>query len=122
MAHSSAATPIRTSARSPVAALGKLTVAAALGFPLVLSSDFFVHGLTVPGLLFTGIALALASIVSGLIATGWRWAPLLGAALYALLLFNFAPTLLTALSHPADTYLFAINVVFLALAAVGMAA
>jgi len=122
MEQTSMASPIRPSARRPVAALGKLTMAAAFGFPLVLSTDFFVHGLTMPGVLFTGIALALAGVVSGLIATGWRWTPLLGAALYVLLFFNIAPTLLTALSHPGDTYLFAINVIFLALAAVGITA
>jgi plastocyanin len=122
MEQTSMASPIRPSARRPVAALGKLTMAAAFGFPLVLSTDFFVHGLTMPGVLFTGIALALAGVVSGLIATGWRWTPLLGAALYVLLFFNFTPTLLTALSHPGDTYLFAINVIFFALAAVGITA
>jgi plastocyanin len=123
MEQSSTATRIRASARPPVAALGKLTVIALLGFPLLVSSDLVRHGLTMPGLLFTGIALALAGIVSGLIATGWRWAPLLGAALYALLLLTSFPTVLAALSNPSgDTYLFAFNAIFLALAAVGITA
>jgi plastocyanin len=117
------ATRIRPAVSPPVATLGKLTIAAALGFPLLVSTDLVRHGLTVPGLLFTGIALALAGIVSGLIATGWRWAPLLGAALYTLLLLASFPTVLAALSNPGgDTYLFAFNAIFLALTVVGTAA
>jgi plastocyanin len=122
MAQSSAATRIHPPARPPVAAIGKLTMAALLGLPLLISSDLVVHGLTMTGLLFTGIALVLAGTVSGLIATGWRWAPLLGAALYALMLLTSVPVILAALSHPSDTYLFAFNVIFLALTAVGMGA
>jgi plastocyanin len=122
MEQTSIAPRTRPAARRPVAALGKLTVVAAFEFPLILSTDFFVHGLTVPGVLFTGIALALAGIVSGLIATGWRWAPLLGAVLYAQPLLTSSPVVLAALSHPSDTNLFAFNAIFLALATVGITA
>jgi plastocyanin len=115
-------TRIGAHGRRPVAALGKLTAIAALGLPLLFSSDLVRHGLTIPGLVFTGITLALAGIVSGLIATGWRWAPLLGVALYVFLLLTSVPVLLSALSHPSDTYLFAFNVIALALATVGITA
>src|SRR5262245_18408958 len=122
MAHSSAATPTRVPTRLPVAALGKLTLIMVLGFPLLVSSDLIRHGLATPGLLFTGVALVLAGIVSGLIATGWRWTPLLGAVLYVLILLTSLPIVLTAVSHPSDAYLFAFNVIALALTAVGVAA
>jgi heme/copper-type cytochrome/quinol oxidase subunit 2 len=88
----------------------------------LVSSDLIRHGLTMPRLVFTGVALVLAGIVSGLIASGWRWASLLGAVLYVLQLLASSSTVRAALSHPSDAYLFAFNVVFLALAAVGMAA
>jgi len=122
MEKSTTLTRPRIRARRPVAALGKLTVAALLGLPLLFSSDLFVHGLTVPGLLFTGITLILAGILSGLIALGWRWAPLTGALLYGLLLAASFPTLVLALSHPSGIFLFAFNVVAFALIVVGMGA
>jgi len=122
MVQASTASRICSPARPPVAALGKLTMAAALGFPLLVSSDLIRHGLTMPGLLFTGVALVLAGIVSGLIATGWRWTPLLGAVLYVLILLTSASIVITALSHPGDTYLFAFNVIAVALTVVGVTA
>lgn len=106
----------RTPARSRLSALGKLTVAAVIGFPLLLSTDFFAHGVNVTNLLFTGIALILAGIVTGIIvATRWRWSPLLGALLYGAILAVSIPIILYALSHPNETYSFALYVVFLAL-------
>jgi hypothetical protein len=113
----------RTPARSRLSALGKLTVAAVIGLPLLLSTDFFAHGVNVTNLLFTGIALILAAIITGIImATRWRWVPLLGALVYGALLALFIPVLPYALSHPTETYSFALNVVLLALAVVGIGA
>ncbi len=101
--------------------LGKLTVAAVLGLPLLLSTNVVVNGLNVMNLLFAGIALILAAIVTGIIvATRWRWSPLLGALLYGIMLALFIPIMPYALSHPNETYLFALNVVFLALAVFGI--
>jgi hypothetical protein len=57
----------------------------------------------------------------GLIATRWRWAPLLGAALYALTLLTSGLVDHAQLSHPSETDLFAFNVIVRALAAAGMA-
>jgi len=122
MEQTSIATRAGAPGRRPVAALGKLTIIAALCLPLLFSSDLVRHGLTAPGMLFTSIALALAGIVSGLIITGWRWTPLLGAVLYVLILLASVPTVISALSHPGDTYLFAFNVIALALTIVGMTA
>ncbi len=119
-------TPIgvtRTPARTRLSALGKLTVAVVLGLPLLLSTDFIVHGPNVANLLFAGIALVLAAIITGIIvATRWRWSPLLGVLVYGVMLALFIPILPYAISHPNETYMFALNVVFLALAVVGIGA
>ena len=113
----------RTPARTRLSALGKLTVAAVIGLPLLLSTDFFQHGVNVANLVFTGIGLVLAAIVTWImVATRWRWSPLLGAVLYFLVLAGSIYILPYALSHPNETYLFALNVVFLALAVVGIGA
>jgi len=103
--------------------LGKLTVAAVIGLPLLLSTNVVINGLNLMNLLFAGIALILAAIVTVIIvATRWRWSPLLGALLYVVMLALFIPIMPYALSHPNETYLFALNVVFLALAVVGIGA
>jgi len=119
-------TPIsvtRTPGRTRLSALARLTVAAVLGLPLLLSTDFVVHGLNVTNLLFTGIALILAAIITTLIvATRWRWSPLLGALVYGLLLVASIPIILYTLSHPNETYMFALNVVLLALSIIAMGA
>ncbi len=113
----------RTLARTRLSTLGKLTVAAVLGLPLLLSTDFVVHGLNVTNLLLAGIALVLAGIITGIIvATRWRWSPLLGALLYGVMLALFIPILPYALSHPNETYMFALNVVLLALTVIAMGA
>src|SRR5713226_169204 len=110
-------------ARTRLSALGKLTVAAVIGLPLLLSTDFFQHGVNVANLVFTGIGLLLAAIVTWImVATRWRWSPLLGAVVYFLVLAGSIYILPYALSHPNETYLFASNVVGLALTVVGMGA
>src|SRR6266851_276960 len=113
----------RTPARTRLSALGKLTVAAVIGFPLLLSTDFFVHGVNMSNLLITGIALIIAAIISGIIvATRWRWSPLLGALVYGLALAGSVPFILDALSFPNETYMFALNVVLLALSVIAIGA
>ena len=112
-----------TPARTRLSALGKLTVAAVIGLPLLLSTDFIAHGVNVGNLLFTGIGLLLAAIVSGIIvATRWRWSPLLGALVYGLALAGSVPFILDALSFPNETYMFALNVVLLALSVIAIGA
>lgn len=113
----------RTPARTGLSAFGKLTVAAAIGLPLLLATDFIVEGLTQMNLLITGIALVLAGIVTGLsVATRWRWSALLGALVYGAMLALFIPILPYALSHPNETYMFALTVVLLALSVIAMGA
>ncbi len=113
----------RTPARTRLSALGKLTVAAVLGLPLLLSTGFVVQGLNVTNLLFVGIALILAGIITALIvATRWRWSPLLGALVYGAMLALFIPIMPYALSHPNETYMFALTVVLLALSVIALGA
>jgi len=112
-----------TPARTRLSALGKLTVTAVIGLPLLLSTDFFVHGVNVSNLVFTGIGLLLAAIATGImVATRWRWSPLLGAVLYVLVLAGSIPIIPYALSHPNETYMFALNVGFLALSVIAIGA
>ncbi len=112
-----------TPTRTKLSALSKLTAAAVIGLPLLLSTDFFVHGVNVSNLVFTGIGLLLAAIVTGImVATRWRWSPLLGAVLYVLVLAGSIPIIPYALSHPNETYMFALNVGFLALSVIAIGA
>lgn len=66
--------------RQPLATLGKLTVAAligtALAFATLLLTILLATGAMVPPLLIVAIALL---VVAGIVATGVRWTPLLGA-------------------------------------------
>jgi len=110
-------------ARTRLSALSKLTAAAVIGFPLLLSTDFFVHGVNMSNLLITGIALLLAAIISGIIvATRWRWSPLLGVLVYGLVVAGSIAFILDALSFPNETYMFALNVVLLALSVIAIGA
>src|SRR5260370_27390276 len=109
--------------RSRLSALSKLTAAAVLGFPLLISTDFFVHGVNASNRLTTGIALINAAIISGIIvATRWRWSPLLGVLVYGLVVAGSIPFILDALSFPNETYMFALNVVLLALSVIAIGA
>jgi plastocyanin len=112
-----------TPARTRLSALGKLTVAAVLGLPLLLSTDFFQHGVHVANLLFTGIGLVLAASATGImVATRWRWSPLLGALLYGLILAASIPIIPYMLSHPNEPSMFALTVVLLALSVIALGA
>ncbi len=66
--------------RQPLAALGILTVLALLGQALALAGLMLVAGLIIPPLLILAV---ITLVVAGLVATGIRWAPLLGS-LYSL--------------------------------------
>lgn len=108
-------------ARARLSALSRLTVAALIGMPLLLSSDFFRHGVNGVNLLFTGITLLLAGVPTGIIvATRWRWSPLLAVLVYTAMLAASIPFILDALSRPNETFLFLFNVLFLALAVIAI--
>ncbi len=64
----------RSNGRRPLAALGKLSVAALAGMAGLLVYAIVQFGFYPPVLIFIAAALILA----GIVAMGWRWAPLLG--------------------------------------------
>ncbi len=104
--------------RMPVGTLGKLTIVALSGLALVLAyfqvaiAKEFVMDLTVIG----GIMLLMA----GLITTGWRWTPFLGALISFLAVAGNRAGVIYDLTHPESFHTFAPVVVTVALALVGM--
>jgi uncharacterized cupredoxin-like copper-binding protein len=114
--------PSRTRARMPLAALGKLAAGALVGLGLVFGYAQTVFGGFDP--MLTGVAVAML-IVAGVVATGWRWAPALGAvlalAIGGMLLVPAAGTIAFSLSHPTDG-LFILMVLLLPLLALAIIA
>jgi plastocyanin len=70
-------------ARRPLAGLGRLTVGALIGVALLIAG-FMALAIGEFEPILAGIA-AVPLIAAGVVALGWRWAPLLGALLFALL-------------------------------------
>jgi len=109
-------------ARQPLAALGKLTVAALVGIGAMLGYAQTVFGGFDP--MMTGFAL-LFLVVAGVVAIGWRWAPALGALLSLLLAGGLlAPAIKEiafSLTHPSDFATFSLLVVLLPLLFIGLA-
>lgn len=85
------ATP-RRFARTPLAALGKVTVGSFIGLAALFGYAQILFGF-VP--IITGLAL-VALLLAGLVASGWRWTPLLGTLIFGALL---ALVLLTPISN-----------------------
>ena len=109
-------TQTRSYGRRPLAALGKLTVAALIGMAGLLGYAIVQFGFYPPVVIFMAAALILADIV----ATGWRWAPLLGVLVYGGLLVLAGPFIPYALGHPEETFRFSFMLLFLGLAIVGI--
>jgi uncharacterized cupredoxin-like copper-binding protein len=109
----------RKSARLPLAPFGKLTVAALVGIALiVIYSIAFVVGRLDP----LALAFALVALIcAGIVAVGWRWAPLLGTLLSAVMLASYIPTLGYIFTHPDDPA-FVSAALFLPTAIVGVVA
>jgi plastocyanin len=110
----------RSYARSPLAALGKLTVAALVGIGIMFMyfQAVLLKQIEMPLPILAGIALVLAA----LIALGWRWAPFLGAAWSAFMIAGNLAHIRYDLQHPENTHLFAWNLVMLALTVIGVIA
>jgi uncharacterized cupredoxin-like copper-binding protein len=102
-----------------VGALSRLTVAALIGLALALVyvQAVILKQFELPLTVFAGLMLATA----GLIATGWRWVPLVGAALSALVVVAKIDPVIYDLTHPESFHLFAYMLVAVALALVGFA-
>lgn len=103
--------------RKPLAALGKLTVAALVGIALaVIYVMVAMFGSIDPmGLVFSAIPLLFA----GIILIGWRWAPLLAVLISGLLLAFVGPMLPFILTHPSEP-MFAPILIILVLAVIGV--
>src|SRR5262245_7152687 len=104
--------------RQPLAALGKLTIAALVGIALaVIYVLAAVVGQIDPmGLAFSGLPL----IAAGVMLAGWRWTPALGALVGVLLLAMIGPMAPFALADPGSAT-FAPVLLVLALSAVAVA-
>jgi hypothetical protein len=64
-------------ARTPLAALGKLTVVGVVGIGLALIYlQAAMIGMIIPPL---AVFTVISFVIAGVVAVGWRWAPLLGA-------------------------------------------
>ena len=112
--------PTRTRTRTPLAALGKLTAAAlvGMGIMLVVLQAAIIGGLDPPLAVFAAVAV----IAAGIVAIGWRWAPILGTIICGLVTgMNFEP-LMFGLTHPNDFRVFTFDVVTLAVAVAGILA
>jgi plastocyanin len=112
--------PARRFRRQPLAALGKLTVAALIGLTLLLTYvQVGIFGFMPPLVIFQLVVL----IAAGVVAAGWRWAPLVGTLVCGLLLIlNGLPLLQTLGAPGVQGQIFGVSVVMLALLVVGTGA
>ena len=109
----------RANVRPALAALGKVTMAALIGIALiVICAMLFVSRHIDPMAL--GFVL-VALICAGIVALGWRWAPLLGTLLSGLMLASYIPLLGYIASHP-DEPNFVTAALFLPVSIVGIVA
>ncbi len=108
----------RASKRRPLAALGKLTIASlftmALLFVLFMT---LIIGELIPPLL---VIAALALVFGGIIAAGWRWAPVLATLLAAAVLAMFWPPMRFSLAHPEESRVFSFMAAIIATLLVAM--
>jgi uncharacterized cupredoxin-like copper-binding protein len=111
----------RASTRQPLAALGKLTIAALIGDAAMLGYAQTIFGGFDP--IMTGFAVAFL-VVAGVVAVGWRWAPALGALVSLLLAGGLLAPAITevvfSLTHPSDFGTFSLLVVLLPLLLIGL--
>ncbi len=106
--------------RAPLSALTKLTIAALLGLASVaVYAKTMVVG---PMDLSTAILTAVLLLVAGVIATGRRWAPLLGVLMSSLPIVGSLNLIIHDLTHPEAFSLFVIVLLVVATTLVGIVA
>jgi hypothetical protein len=110
--------------RQPLATLGKLTAAALLGaalaFTILLLTIFQATGTLVPPLLIVAVVLF---IVAGIVVTGVRWTPLLGALMGLGTIIGGVFTqqyFVYHLTHPAEVEPFLLSLLICAFATVAI--
>ena len=106
--------------RTPLPALTKLTIAALDGIALsfVYLQVTLLQRIEMPLPVFCVVALVRA----GIVGTGWRWAPLLGAGWSGLMIAGNGSHMVNDLSHPEDMHLFGFVVVLAAILVLGIVA
>ncbi|HET9222444.1 MAG TPA: hypothetical protein VFO07_08070, partial [Roseiflexaceae bacterium] len=99
----------RTTTRAPLSALSIVTIAALIGLALALVyvQTMMIGRFELDLTIFSAIML----IVAGVIAIGWRWAPLLGALMSSLVVVANSGPVIYDLSHPEGFHAFAFMVV-----------
>lgn len=103
----------------PLAALGKLTIVALVGIALVM---FYLQTVVFGEFDPVGAMMGVLPLVfAGLVATGWRWTPALGALTGGALLAIIGPELHHIFASPSDG-MFAPAVILLALILIGVGA
>jgi heme/copper-type cytochrome/quinol oxidase subunit 2 len=106
--------------RTPLAALGKLTLIGLVGLGLCLAYlQAAIIGMLIPPLaVFTVVSL----VIAGVVGTGWRWAPALGTLWSIFIIVGNTEEITYNLAHPNNTQQFNFTVVILAVAVVGVVA
>ncbi len=110
----------RNARPAQLATLSKLTITALMGCVVLIGYAMMIMAgrLDWRGTAFIAMTLALA----GIIAKGWRWAPLPGAILSGLLLIDNAPAFMYALSHASNLSTLVFQTLFMAVLIVGVTA
>lgn len=106
--------------RSPLSRLGKLVVAALVAFALC----FFYLQVIMAQALVPPLAVfaVLSLVIAGVVAWGWNWAPLVGAAWFVLVFLSSLQPIIADLSNPAALHPFVWQIVTLAVAIGGIVA
>jgi plastocyanin len=113
-------TVTQSRARTPLAALGKLTIVAVIGLGLGLSYlQAAMIGMIIPPL---AVFTVISFVVAGVIVIGWRWAPLLGALWSVFIIAGNSAEIIYSLSHPTEVRGFAFTLFMLASGALGLVA
>jgi plastocyanin len=110
----------RSRTRTPLAALGKLTVVGLVGIGLALIYlQAAMIGMVIPPLAAFAV---ISFVVAGVVALGWRWAPLLGAFWSVFIVAGNNAEIVYSLGHPTEVRGFAFTLFVLAMAAIGLVA
>jgi uncharacterized cupredoxin-like copper-binding protein len=106
-------------ARRPLPALSIITAAALVcnALTLICAQVGVIRGFNLPLSVFAGLML----LGAGLVATGWRWAPLVGALLSVPVVALNNQGVRYDLTHPESFFVFALMVALVATALVGCA-
>lgn len=106
--------------RAPLSALTKLTIAALIAFAgIIVFAQVFLGG---QFSLEQTIFIVVLLLVAGLIATGWRWAPLLGALLCVAIMGGGIEVIINDLKHPEAFRFFASVLFSVAVTLIGIVA